>query len=40
MKVIEGHFNPLRRNDRTVYSRRLPRKVHLDPDERKKYKDG
>lgn len=36
MKVIEGHFNPLRRPDRTIYSCRLPEKVQLDSDERKK----
>lgn len=36
MKVIEGHFNPLRRPDRTIYSCRLSEKVQLDSDERKK----
>lgn len=36
MKVIEGHFNPLRRPDRTIYSCRLTEKVQLDSDERKK----
>lgn len=36
MKVIEGHFNPLRRPDRTIYSCRLTEKVQLDSDEREK----
>ena len=36
MKVIEGHFNPLKRPDRTIYSCRLTEKVQLDSDERKK----
>lgn len=37
MKVIEGHFNPLRRPDRSIYSCRLTeRKVQLDSDEREK----
>lgn len=36
MKVIEGHFNPLRRPDRTIYSCCLTEKVQLDSDERKK----
>lgn len=36
MKVIEGHFNPLRRPDRIIYSCRLTEKVQLDSDERKK----
>lgn len=35
MKVIEGHFNPLRRPDRTIYSCCLTKKVQLDSDERK-----
>lgn len=34
MEVIEGHFNPLKRPDRTVYSCRLSEKVQLDRDER------
>lgn len=34
MKVIEGHFNPLRRPDRSIYSCRLSEKVQLDSDER------
>lgn len=36
MKVIEGHFNPLKRPDRTIFSCRLTMKVHLDSDERVK----
>lgn len=36
MKVIEGHFNPLKRPDRTIYSCRLTEKVQLDSDEREK----
>lgn len=36
MKVIEGHFNPLKRPARTIYSFRLTEKVQLDSDERKK----
>lgn len=36
MEVIEGHFNPLKRPDRTVYSCRLSEKVQLDGDERGK----
>ena len=36
MKVIEGHFNPLKRPDRSIYSCRLTKKVQLDSDERKK----
>lgn len=36
MKVIEGHFNPLKRPDRTIFSCRLTVKVHLDSDERVK----
>lgn len=36
MKVIEGHFNPLKRPDRTIYSFRLTEKVQLDSDERRK----
>lgn len=36
MKVIEGHFNPLKRPDRTSFSCRLTVKVHLDSDERVK----
>lgn len=39
MKVIEGHFNPLRRPDRTIYSCCLTEKVQLDSDERKKRRD-
>lgn len=39
MKVIEGHFNPLRRPDRTIYSCCLTKKVQLDSDERKKRKE-
>lgn len=35
MKVIEGHFNPLRRPDRTIYSCCLTERVQLKPDERK-----
>lgn len=38
MKVIEGHFNPLRRPDRTIYSCRRTEKVQLESDERKKKK--
>lgn len=34
MKVIEGHFNPLKRPARTIYSFRLTEKVQLDSDER------
>lgn len=34
VEVIEGHFNPLKRPDRTVYSCRLSEKVQLDQDER------
>lgn len=34
MKVIEGHFNPLKRPDRTSFSCRLTVKVQLDSDER------
>lgn len=33
MKVIEGHFNPLKRPDRSVYWCRLTEKVRLDSDE-------
>lgn len=36
MKVIEGHFNPLKRPDRTSFSCRLTVKVQLDSDERVK----
>lgn len=34
MKEIEGHFNPLKRPDRTIYSCGLTVKVQLDLDER------
>lgn len=34
VEVIEGHFNPLKRPDRTVYSCRLSEKVQLERDER------
>lgn len=36
MKVNEGHFNPLRRPDRTIYSCCVTEKVQLDSDEREK----
>lgn len=36
MKVIEGHFNPLKRPDRTIYPCHLTEKVQLDSDERGK----
>lgn len=36
MKEIEGHFNPLKRPDRTIYSCGLTVKVQLDLDERER----
>lgn len=29
MKVIEGHFNPLRRHDKTIYSHCLTEKIWI-----------